>query len=357
MTSTLAGAPRPVAPRAAGPAARLLPKARANGGDELWYHWLPAVDRIIPVPDEYRSPRLDLAEAARELGTTEELLELLVGAGLPAAETADGPRFDYHDIMNLGLSTGLGRSLAELGERQCLRLAAGQPQAWLTERTTRIRLTATCSAPGCDGTPPLPAAPRPEGGRLDGFAADPNEPGSVIATVTTVGAADAPRSETVRRIHDDLLDLLLTGEYQYSWLPDALRERPATAWENRTVDCVIAAWRMREQARAAGLEARTRRGFLLGLVGVEHAWTEVLEDGRWLPLDPVLAFLASRHKASNPDFSRFTCGSFHNRLLAWDRSIEQSLADHTCPHGGRVRVDCRQLPPAPPSSPVGPGAP
>ncbi|MFD9069062.1 transglutaminase domain-containing protein [Streptomyces lasiicapitis] len=319
---------------------------RATTADDLWYHWLPAVERLIAVPEEFREPVLDLAKAAQQLGTDEALVESLVGAGLPADDTPEGLRLDYHDVMNLGLQAGLGCSLAELGERQCMRLAAGRPESWQAARTTRIRLTATCSVPDCRGTPPQPAAPAPRlfGGELDDWSPDLHQAGAVVATVTTRGRSDAPRTAAVRRIHDDLLAGLVCREYQYGWVPEALRALPATAAANRTVDCVVAAHLMREAAHEAGLRARTRRGFLLGLVGVEHAWTEVFEEGRWLPLDPVLAFLAQRHPASSIRFCDFTRGSVHNKVLAWDRSIEEALADHDCPSGGRVKVDCRQLP-------------
>ncbi|MFF3345853.1 transglutaminase domain-containing protein [Streptomyces sp. NPDC002779] len=321
---------------------------RTTTAAELWHHWLPAVERLVAVPQEYRDARLTHEEAARELAVDEAVLENLVGAGFPAEETPDGLRYDHHDVRNLGLRSGLGRSLAELGERQCMRMAAGQPEQWLTERVTRIRLTATCSAAGCTScvTTPVPAEPAPKlyEGRLTEWTKE--EGGSMVATVTTRGHRDAPRTDTVRRIHDDLLDRLVSGEYQYGWVPEALRARPAAAIEHRAVDCVVAAWQMQRWAEEAGVRARTRRGFLLGLVGVEHAWTEVFEEGRWLLLDPVLAYLGSRHRTTHPEFADFTRGSVHNRLLAWDRSVDESLAVHDCVAGGHVRVDCRQLPAA-----------
>ncbi|MDT9701487.1 transglutaminase domain-containing protein [Streptomyces sp. P17] len=328
----------------------LAPPRRTTTAAELWLNWLPAVERLVAVPEEFRVARLSHEEAARELAIDEAVLENLVGAGFPAEDTPDGLRYDYHDVMNLGLRSGLGRSLAELGERQCMRLAAGQPEQWLTERVTRIRLTATCDAAGCTScvTTPVPAEPAPKlyEGRLTEWSKEEGRPGSMLATVTTCGHRDAPRTETVRRIHDDLLDRLVSGEYQYGWVPESLRARPATAIEHRAVDCVVAAWQMQRWAEEAGVRARTRRGFLLGLVGVEHAWTEVFEDGRWLLLDPVLAYLGSRHRSTHPEFADFTRGSVHNRLLAWDRSVDESLADHDCVAGGHVRVDCRGLPAA-----------
>ncbi|MEU9730993.1 transglutaminase domain-containing protein [Streptomyces sp. NPDC048002] len=323
------------------------PPSRSTTATELWRHWLPAVERLVQVPAEFRSARLPHQEAARELAVDEAVLENLVGAGFPAEETDEGLFYDSHDVRNLGLQAGLGRSLAELGERQCMRLAGGQPEQWLTERVTRLRLSAVCSAPGCTAlAEPAVPAPKLYEGRLTEWAKEDGRPGSMLAAVTTRGHRDAPRTDTVRRIHDDLLDRLVSGAYQYGWVPEALRARPAAAIEHRTVDCVVAAWQMQRWAEEAGVRARTRRGFLLGLVGVEHAWTEVFEEGRWLLLDPVLAYLGSRHRATHPEFADFTRGSVHNRLLAWDRSVDESLAEHACDFGGHVRVDCRQLPAA-----------
>jgi transglutaminase-like putative cysteine protease len=77
---------------------------------------------------------------------------------------------------------------------------------------------------------------------------------------------------------------------------------------------VVASRRITAQLRAAGLTARTRRGYILGLVGGDHTWCEVEEDGRWKVLDPVFSHLVGR--AGGSDAFREACrGSRFNRLL------------------------------------------
>ncbi|MHC3470257.1 transglutaminase domain-containing protein [Streptomyces sp. 7R007] len=299
--------------------------------------WLEALKRLRPVPEEYFRATVDVAEAARQLGVPAETVYGLVEAGLPAEERCGGPRLDYHDVANLGLTAAQGRSLAELAEARMLRMAAGEPSGWTAERTWRLRLAAPCDAEGCPGE--RPTAPEPE--LLDGRLLDLTDDGQ--ATVLTRGLGDAPRTAAVSAVYDELLARLDDGTYQFGWLPHRLRETPATAAAYGMVDCRVAAWIMAHRARAAGLEARTRKGFVLGLVGVEHAWTEVFEQDRWLPLDPVLAFLARRHKASHPAFTDFCRGSVHNRLLAWPVAAEEPLVPHACAYGGRVTLTCHQL--------------
>ncbi|MER0241761.1 transglutaminase domain-containing protein [Streptomyces sp. HSW2009] len=302
------------------------------------------VEKMIPVPAEHRVSALGVSEAAHQLGCDKHLVELLVAAGLPAEETAQGPRFDYHDVMNLGLQSGTGRSVAELGERSCMRLAAGKPESWTAARNWRVRLTASVEGAPDTVVAPLPPAPKVLGGELLDWQPDIDGPGTAEARLTTRGTVDSPRTDAVREIHDQLLDELATGVYQYGWIPASLRAQPRAALGHRMADCVVSAWLMHQRAQEAGLRARTRKGFLLGLIGVEHAWIEVQEEGRWLVLDPVLAYLGGRQRNTAPEFADFCRGSVHNRVLAWDRTAEEPLADHVSANGERILVDCRPLP-------------
>ncbi|MDQ2958067.1 MAG: transglutaminase domain-containing protein [Actinomycetota bacterium] len=314
--------------------------------------WLDAVDRLQPVPAAYRVGTISLTEAAKQLGCSVEQVAALIEAGLPAEQTPDGPMLDYHDVSNIGLVSGTGKSLAEQSERRLMRMAAGSPDAWLAERSWRIKLIAECTADDCTGEPPAAPAPELLDGRLRQLDRDSGQSCEAIAEFDTRGGHDEPRTAAVRAVFDELFTGLTTGYYQFSWLPRTLRAEPAVAARHRMVDCVVAAWLMRERAAGAGLQARTRKGYLLGMIGVEHAWTEVLEEGRWLPLDPILAFLALRQPASNPEFTSFCRGSVHNRLLGWPAAADEPLTEHACAHGGRLQESCRQLPAAQPAPPA-----
>lgn len=314
--------------------------------------WLAALDRLVRVPEPYRRAELDAARARRLLGCTDEVLADLTAAGLSCRDPDGTARFDYVDLMNLGLLSGTGCSLPELSERQCMRIAAGPPQAWLPERTWRLRLEARC---GVDESCPAPIdVHRPAGVASDCRNWQVTTTGSgvtVDATVTTTGAAGSVHTSAVRDMFTELVGGLTSGGYTYAWLPRQLGLDVDSALANRTLDCVATSLLLDRWCRQAGVPVRTRTGFLIGMVGVEHAWLEVHEDGRWLPVDPLLAYLASRHPTSHPAFAEFCLGSRSNRVLGWDRPAGAQLADHDCPSHGRVSVSCRQLPNLPVSRP------
>ncbi|HEV3173927.1 MAG TPA: hypothetical protein VGZ32_26485 [Actinocrinis sp.] len=327
-----------------------------EGGAAGVWQWLVAVQRLRAVPAAYFHPTLDLAQAARGLGCDSGLVEELVRAGFPADETPEGLRFDYYDVMNLGLAAGLGRSLAEQYEQRCATMATGTPEDWSAQRSWRVRLGAPCTAPDCGGAIPAPPAPELLGGRLVEYQRSERNPNDAIAVVLTRGRQEQPRTDLVRRIHDELLTGLTTGRYQYSWLPDTLRLDPEAAAAHGMLDSGVAAWLMRRWALEAGLEVRTRKGYLLGLVGVEHAWAEVREQGRWLVLDPVLAFHALRRTPGGTDaaaaFAAFCQGSVHNHLLAWPGAANEPFTEHQCAAGGHIAYRCGRLPSATLARPV-----
>jgi hypothetical protein len=299
-------------------------------------HWLPALERLVPVPAEHRAASLDLPAAARELGCGPDVVAALVAAGLPA----ERGRMDLHDVMNLGLASGTGRSTAELGERRLMSLAAGDPVGWVGDRSWLIAFSAACSAPDCTvPARPLPPAPELAGGGLEQWRPDGD---AAEAVLTTRGRVDEPRTAAVRDIYDDLLAALGSGRYRYGWVPASMTAAQAAALG--TVNCVVATELLAAAASAAGVEARTRTGMLLGLVGIRHAWTEVREEDRWLPLDPVLAFLAGRTPGASPEFAGFCRGSTTNRLLPWDLPARAGIVQHDCAVGGHAALDCRPRP-------------
>ena len=320
---------------------------REAGAAGVW-QWLVAVERLRRVPPRYFEATLDVTQAARRLGCDGGLVEELVRAGFPADETPEGLRFDSYDVMNLGLVAGLGGSLAEQAEQRCLTMAAGAPQDWTAPRTWRVRLGASCTVPDCAGERPAPPAPELFGGVLQNYQLSDRIPNDAVAVVVTRGRRDEPRTPGVRALHDELLAALTSGRYQYSWLPYELRRDPEVAVGYGMADCAVATWLLRKWAREAGLEVRTRKGYLLGLVGVEHAWTEVFEEGRWLVLDPVLAFQALRRAPGDPraaaGFADFCRGSVHNRLLPWPGSADAPFTAHRCASGGHLVYRCGRLP-------------
>jgi hypothetical protein len=143
----------------------------------------------------------------------------------------------------------------------------------------------------------------------------------------------AVRSELVCRVFREFLeDILLNGRLRFQWLAPGIRNAPALARALGVVDCVSASLLLRDELERLGVEARTRKGHVLSLISVEHAWTEFRDgDGEWKFLDPILAVVARRTGQANREFEDFCLGSMANRILPWDREADQALAVHRCP--------------------------
>ncbi|WP_067822015.1 transglutaminase domain-containing protein [Nocardia inohanensis] len=117
-------------------------------------------------------------------------------------------------------------------------------------------------------------------------------------------------NDLVRAAFDEQLADFGSGRVVYQAISERLRGDHRRAWELGVADCVVASAVLTDRLRAHGLTARTRRGYLLGLVGSDHAWTEVYERDHWRPLDVTFA-----HLAGGTEFREACCGSRFNRLL------------------------------------------
>ncbi|MFG2328722.1 transglutaminase domain-containing protein [Streptomyces sp. NPDC048604] len=326
---------------------------RGVSGAEWRRCWLPAVERLAAVPQGYRRVDVGVRGAARILGVDEGAVRRLVAAGLPARAGGEGPLMDRYDLINLGLLSGSGRSVPEAAERRWTGQAAGPPGDWTAPRALRLALSTHCSV-RCAGPPP--ASP-PVASLASGTTAVRRwrslEPGGrVLADVTLRGRSRRVRSRAAREVFDELYAALAAGRYRYARLPAALAAAPERALAAGVLDAVTAALVMAGQARAAGLEARIRSGFLLGpgdvsyrSAALRHTWAEVREAGHWLPLDPVQAYRAARNPGAHREFTDFCRGSRPNWLLPWAYGTPAAPAPHPCAEGGRAVTSCRQLPP------------
>ncbi|GAA3203648.1 transglutaminase domain-containing protein [Actinocorallia longicatena] len=309
--------------------------------------WTSAARRLIPTPEPYRRPDVGRAAALRLLDCDEATLDLLLSAGLPATGTGRDLWFDRYDLINVAVHGGTGRSVPEAAQRFLLRYADGPRDGWTAPRSWTLRWMLACADPGCTGTWRI-RTPVPElfGGRLEAQDARQTAPGVIEATggrvrltagLVTGGFRAEVRSSLARKLFDELLDELETERLRYQWLPPGLNTDAAAAVRHGAVDCVAAALVLAERARDCGLNARTRRGRMLGMLAVDHSWAEVQDTGgRWLPLDPIFALLggAGRVGAAGAEFREFCAGSVPSRFLPWDRAAGEPLAEHECAAGG-----------------------
>lgn len=318
--------------------------------DDQALRWQAAVQQIIPTPAEHWTPAVGRAAALALLGCDDTTLDLLVHAGLRCLGSGTDVRFDRYDLVNVAICAGTGRSVPEVAQRFLLTYADGAPDGWTAGRTWAIRWVLTCADPLCESGIWRIALPAPHlfGGRYKGAVTGPGSIGAdqlearggtvhIAARVVTAGRSETVRSARARRLFDDLLADLEAERLRYHWLPTGLRSDAAAAAANGTLDCVSAALLLQARGRALGLRTRTRQGRMLGMVAVEHAWVEFQdEDGRWRPLDPILALLGRQTGADRDDarFREFCAGSVPGRFLPWDRPAGQPLVQHSCDSGG-----------------------
>jgi hypothetical protein len=294
-------------------------------------------DRFERVPIEFARYAIDLETAASLMGVDARRAAELATDALPhASDPERGPLFDYVDVMNLALFAGTSReSIPELALRFLLRFAAGPRPSWFEPRQWLVRVRAPRPTghvpPGLADDPswsklvlrgPDLTAPGVEA--LDGPGADQApaarvEPPGYQAAVLLTGAEDTIREPAARQAYTELLGALFSGDVVYQSVSEELRMRHEHAWGLGMADCVVVSRLLAQELRAAGLEARARRGYLLGLVGSDHAWCELYEDGRWKSLDPVFAFLAGgagrRRIEASDEFAAACLGGRFNRLL------------------------------------------
>ncbi|MGW4365657.1 hypothetical protein ACWEKT_08430 [Nocardia takedensis] len=323
--------------------------------------WLRALDRFVAVPAAFAEPRLTRHQALEMLRCGDEVLDRLVAGGLPAAGTGEDRRFDWYDLFNLGLYSGTGRSQAELAFGFGVRWMSAPISTWTEEREWDVRLTLGCGRPRCGPEPVWRiAVPRPEinGGSILDSEVLPARP------VTRAGmyesrAPQAPQVHVRVRTRGEHRRLLAAGateivrefiarDLRWVRMPERMQADPGAVHALGVANCISAGLELAQLMTAAGYQARTRRGWLLGVMDIEHAWVEVLDDdGVVKAVDPVFALLGRFVPDAPPDFADACLGSRLNRLLPTDLRADQPLVQHECDGAGAPverRVAIRAVP-------------
>jgi hypothetical protein len=290
-----------------------------------------ALGRFVLVPRGHASYVTDAASAARSLRLDRDEIAALADLGLPhVTDPRRGPLFDYVDLVNVAMFCGTGQSVPELALRFLLRFAASPQQSWFEPREWLVGVR----LPELPGSAPArpPVRVRVADLTADGVTAVPSAaglgppPGELLgsgyqAVIRLAGQRQAIARPEVLALWAEVVAALVSGQVIYQTVPESLRALPAQAWQLRMADCIVVSRLMAGRIRELGLPARARRGYLLGLVGSDHAWCEVLEEGHWKQLDAVFAFAASGGGTERnfgmdaPDFAAACCGSRFNRLL------------------------------------------
>ncbi|SDW77925.1 hypothetical protein SAMN05421504_1011483 [Amycolatopsis xylanica] len=293
-----------------------------------------AIGRFVQVPRDVARYETDVRTAASALRTAPEDIAALAAAGLSHVDDpVRGPLFDYDDIMNTGMFSGTGQTVPELGLRFLMRFAASPKESWYSPKDWLVGVAPAARLDGIDDgdTPtvrvrvPDLAAEGVEALPLNDSAhtppyADEIQDRPYHVAVRLTGAARTVRDRRVIGVWTDIVDALTAGVVTYQTVPEVLRADHRRAWRLGMADCIVAAKLLAEHLTTLGLNARVRRGYLLGLFGSDHAWCELEEDGVWKPLDPVFAFVGAkgdpaRGVAKSPEFAAACFGGRFNRLL------------------------------------------
>jgi len=304
-----------------------------------------AIGRFMPVPEDIGRYETDAATGAQALRADPAQVTRLAERGLPHRMDGDrGPLFDYDDLMNVGMFCGTGQTVPEIGLRFLMRFASAPRATWFEPRAWEVGVhparTAGPDAPAGAALPEVtvrvPDATAAGVELLAPAAFDPSGPlgadlvpSGYETQVRLTGAHQEVRDPVITAAWREVVDALVSRQVIYQTVPERLRAEHERAWDLGIADCIVAARLLAGRLRAAGYEARARRGYLLGLFGSDHAWCEVVEDGVAKCLDPVFAFVATvgdeRGAPKSPEFAAACFGSRFNRLLPCRTDSAQPL--------------------------------
>lgn len=273
------------------------------------------------IPREHHVADTPRAEAARMLDCTEEALDAFVQSGLIVR---DG-RFDSRDLFNLGLYSGTGRTLPEQAFAYALRWMRSATSELLAPRTSQFSETLRCSCTGAMFAPPR--CPR-----VDDLVISDR---GVSATIGTEGAVVPLRSPELIAIVRDFAALGL----RWVKLPEPLRQDENLVLSHRVASCDSASRYLVRRCEEAGLRARTRIGWVIGMLDLVHAWMEVTdEDGITKVIDPIFALFATTLPDANPVLTDPTVSFRTNRLIPTDLGVDGRVAAHDCDTPPTIKI-------------------
>ena len=277
---------------------------------------MTTVDQIYLIPPEHHVADTDRATATQILSCTDRELDALIHSGLGTREG----RFDSRDLFNIGLHSGTGKTVPEQAFAFTLRWMRASTEDLLAPRTSRFSLSLSCDCPTATF-----AAPRCD--RYDGDVRDTTTTDTTLtATIRTNGSAQ-PRSTALSELTQDFNDLGI----RWVKLPDPLRDNESLLTTHRVATCESASNYLAARCREAGLPARTRIGWVIGMLDLVHAWVEVTdEDGETKLVDPIFALFATTVTGANPLLTDPKVALRTNRLIPTDLAVGDRVARHGC---------------------------
>ncbi|WP_375489115.1 transglutaminase domain-containing protein [uncultured Mycobacterium sp.] len=288
-------------------------------------HLVRALERFKCMPTRWAAYDMDPHAAANMLRCTPDEVLSLTEYGLSSSQTADGPCFDYFDVMNVGRYSSSGMTVPERNATTLLRFSRQPSSTWLGPQRWKLKVHLPDAGRFGSCTVRIPDFTSAGVTYFDGSIQWPTDDrversGGYVIDVGIDGVYDPVASPVVQDIYEDILHQLRSGEIIHQAISEPLRAEHWLAWRMGIADCMVISRVMADRLRGAGVQARARRGFILGLVGSDHAWCEVHEDGRWKTIDVGLAAMPTglsggRRLPSHDEFASHCLGGRFNRLL------------------------------------------
>jgi hypothetical protein len=310
--------------------------------------WFESLECLFPIPAPYRREEVGRAGALDVLGCDDDLLTELVRRGLPCAGEPGAELFDQNDLFNLALYSGSGRSVPERAFRFALRWMRDSPASLLAPRLWSFSLESRCGESGGCGTDgrwefALPAPELFEGAMYD-LAIDPAgaraEGGTLecehASAIRASGTVET-RGEELRIVSPRLRRLIaeaLSPPPRWIKVPEPLHAQPSLLLPSGVGTCAALSIQLERLCGEAGFEARTRQGWVLGMLDLVHAWLEVVDDdGRTKIVDPIFRLFFALTPAAHDAFGELCMGSRTNRLLPMQRHAGEPAERHWCRGG------------------------
>jgi hypothetical protein len=315
----------------------------APGGDTLT-GWLRSLDVLLRIPAELRNEQVGRAVALEMLRCGEPILDELIASGLLHGGERGAELFDRFDLVNLSLYSGSGTSVPEETMKFALRWMHEHPSSLFRPRAWDYHVELSCDRPG--GCPTgerdwLIARPQPEvyAGWTESLTVEPvcgdgidlrsdGDPLLAKGVLVTNGEHREIRSARIREIVSEYP----SADYRWARMPEQLQWQPEAVLSQGYAPCIAVTLDLAAKCRAAGFPARTRRGWIMGMLDLAHSWLEVVdEDGIVKAVDPAFAILADHHsERPHPEFTAACYGSPLNRLMPTGHEANNPIMGHTC---------------------------
>lgn len=304
--------------------------------------WLESLGDLLVIPPELRDEWVERDAALDMLQCGPEVFEELLRAGLPHGGTPGAERFDRFDLVNLALYSGSGNSVPEKTMRYALRWMHADPQSLF--RPLRWDYSVALSPPAADAQADPErmdwnlATPHPElsGGWTESLSIGPGAAlgekdvtarASSGLAVSGVLVTSGERREIVSERLREIVTSFGPDRFRWGRMPEELQWRKDDVLSQGYAPCISVCLELAERCREAGFEARTRRGWIMGMLDLAHSWLEVVdEDGLVKNVDPAFVILADHHAESpHPAIAEAFTGSLLNRLLPTEHHADEPV--------------------------------